>query len=339
MVNSFHIDTTRDSITQVQSSDKSNGDNGNNGAKPSPRSNGIGLTINVNVAQDPIVRGNEQTITVTVSDSDSGDKISGANVKGDVKYVTGHREILSGTSNQDGIFRHSWRISGNANIGTFVVHVDVTADGSKSGSKERSFQVIAKGPTLGPTSNLNRTPNQTEENGDNDRCITDKGYRLSKGSYIDNGRSIVGSPCDPVEFCKDKNSTDPIVIDHCDDIWDDVGGPEPEPVKNVTKPVDPVEPQLPPCDGRETTAEGACIPICDSDQAVGYDGPCRDEGDFDQCEEGFKDKGNGCEPIEEEPPVECPDYGYTVVGNKCVPIEEEGTPSPGIIGEIDGARA
>ena len=91
MVDSFRIDTTRDRTTQVQSSDKSSSDNG---ARPSPPSNGTGLTININIAHDPIVRGNEQTITVTVSDSDSGNKVSGASINGYIKYVTTHKETL-----------------------------------------------------------------------------------------------------------------------------------------------------------------------------------------------------------------------------------------------------
>jgi hypothetical protein len=72
-------------------------------------------------------------------------------------------------------------------------------------------------------------------------------------------------------------------------------------------------------------------PICDENTPPGT--TCRDEGDPDDCEEGFIDKGNGCEPIEEEeekPPIECPYYGYVNTGDKCVPIEEEGTDGEGI---------
>ena len=57
-------------------------------------------------------------------------------------------------------------------------------------------------------------------------CIEDGGYSLSKGSYIDRG-SIVGSPCDPVDFCSDPASTDAVVRDHCSDIWSDVSEEEP----------------------------------------------------------------------------------------------------------------
>ena len=52
-----------------------------------------------------------------------------------------------------------------------------------------------------------------------DQCTEDG---LSAGSYFDprNG-FIVGSPCDPVEYCSDKGSKDPVVIDYCQDIWTD----------------------------------------------------------------------------------------------------------------------
>jgi hypothetical protein len=52
-----------------------------------------------------------------------------------------------------------------------------------------------------------------------DQCTEDG---LSAGSYFDprNG-FIVGSPCDPVEYCSDEGSKDPVVIDYCQDIWTD----------------------------------------------------------------------------------------------------------------------
>lgn len=48
-----------------------------------------------------------------------------------------------------------------------------------------------------------------------EECEEVGGYSLSKGSHIENG-AIVGSPCDPVGFCSDPNSNDPIVRDHCE---------------------------------------------------------------------------------------------------------------------------
>ena len=59
------------------------------------------------------------------------------------------------------------------------------------------------------------------------------------------------------------------------------------------------------------------LPICTDDLPI--DQPCRDEGDYDDCEEGFRDIGNGCEPIvgEEPEPVVC-----TPDGPPCPPCPE-----------------
>jgi hypothetical protein len=290
MVDSFHFDITGESADPDQSRNNSNGDNG---AKPPP-SNGTDLTINIKIAHDPIVRGNEQSITVTVSESDSGDKISGAEVTGYVRYVTGHREIISGATDQNGVYKHSWPISGNAKIGTFMVHVDVSADGNMTGSKEKSFQVIAKIPASTATSNINRTLNQTDPTGQYE-CTEDG---LSYGSYYDENGLIVGSPCDPEEYCSDKGSTNPAVIDYCEDIWGDID----ECIIN---------PSI--CDD-----EGNVLPVpplCDENTPPGT--TCRDEGDPDDCEPGFVDRGFGCEP------EECPE-GQVGTPPNCEPPPEGG---------------
>jgi hypothetical protein len=59
----------------------------------------------------------------------------------------------------------------------------------------------------------------TPELGIGDGCIEIDGYLLSEGSYLDDRKRIVGSPCNPEEFCSDVGSTDPTVRDHCMDIW------------------------------------------------------------------------------------------------------------------------
>jgi hypothetical protein len=127
------------------------------------------LTISITIAKDPITRGNVQTITVTVSDSKSNEKIEGAKVNGKVQYVTGHTETFSCITDRGGICSHSWRISGNATPGTFHVLVEVSASGYKSASKTTSFQVVPKDNTTLPIVNdtiINETsrvmPNDTD---------------------------------------------------------------------------------------------------------------------------------------------------------------------------------
>jgi hypothetical protein len=127
------------------------------------------LTISITIAKDPITRGNVQTITVTVSDSKSNEKIEGAKVNGKVQYVTGHIETFSCITDAGGKCSHSWRISGNATPGTFHVLVEVSASGYKSASKTTSFQVVPKDNTTLPIVNdtiINETsrvmPNDTD---------------------------------------------------------------------------------------------------------------------------------------------------------------------------------
>jgi hypothetical protein len=53
-----------------------------------------------------------------------------------------------------------------------------------------------------------------------------------KGSYIDkDNNAIVGSLCNPEEFCEDESSTDPVVVDHCEDIWNDIDEEDDPPIE------------------------------------------------------------------------------------------------------------
>jgi hypothetical protein len=60
------------------------------------------LSLSIDVAKDPIVRGNTQTITVTVSDKKSHQKVSGANVKVTTKYVTEFQHECSDSTDGSG---------------------------------------------------------------------------------------------------------------------------------------------------------------------------------------------------------------------------------------------
>jgi hypothetical protein len=124
------------------------------------------LSISIDVAKDPIVRGNPQTITVTVSDSKTHGKIKGAHVEGTVHYPSGHIESFSGTTDQDGKFSHHWTISGNANTGKFGINVQVSAKGYQAASKTSSFTVKSKSSLSQLTNNLkslNTQPEATEK--------------------------------------------------------------------------------------------------------------------------------------------------------------------------------
>jgi hypothetical protein len=101
------------------------------------------LVVHIQVAKDPIVRGNNQTITVTVGD-DTGRKVVGADVQGEVLYVSGFIHTFSGITDNKGQVIYGWRISGDADTGQFKVTVVATATGYEKGSATNTFTVIPK---------------------------------------------------------------------------------------------------------------------------------------------------------------------------------------------------
>jgi hypothetical protein len=103
------------------------------------------LLVSIAFAKNPIVRGNNQTITVTVGD-DTGSNIAGANVQIEVLYVSGFIHNFLGITNNLGQMNHSWRISGDADTGKFRVDACATATGYDKGCATTTFTVI---PTPG----------------------------------------------------------------------------------------------------------------------------------------------------------------------------------------------
>ncbi|HEU4824820.1 MAG TPA: carboxypeptidase-like regulatory domain-containing protein [Nitrososphaeraceae archaeon] len=140
----------------------------------------------------------------------------------------------------------------------------------------------------------------SEDEDGSGECIEDNGYSLSEGFYVDDEGHIVGSPCDPVEFCEDKNSDDPTVIDFCKAIWTD-----------QDEDICPANHELV---GWNDDNEPICRDLLDDD-------------DDDECPQGFVGKppfcelvdcnknpdAEGCEGLPSPPPDPCdtdnpPDY-------------------------------
>jgi hypothetical protein len=102
------------------------------------------LSLSISIDKDPIIRGHEQTITVTVSDKDTHQKVSGANVKVTVDYASGFKHTCTDTSTDgSGKAVCKWTIGGNSNTGIFKVTATATKDGYKLASGSASFKVMA----------------------------------------------------------------------------------------------------------------------------------------------------------------------------------------------------
>ena len=85
--------------------------------------------LSLSVTNNPIERGNEQTVTAEVFDPQSKQGISGVNIKGTVTYAS----LLpicefNGKTDGNGNFSYSWTIDRNAEPGTFIVVVAATSE-------------------------------------------------------------------------------------------------------------------------------------------------------------------------------------------------------------------
>jgi phosphatidate phosphatase APP1 len=81
------------------------------------------------VTSNPIDRGNRQTVTAEVLDSQSKQGIPGVNIKGTVTYAS----LLpiyefNGRTDGNGNFSYSWTIDRNTEPGTFIVVVVATSE-------------------------------------------------------------------------------------------------------------------------------------------------------------------------------------------------------------------
>jgi len=101
------------------------------------------LKVHVDVAKNPIVRGNNQTIRVTVKDI-QGKPIDGAYIQGEVDYAS-HKttKFFSGVTDKTGEMNppYVWRIGGDSIPGEFKVTVDATSTGYDKGSATTTFTV------------------------------------------------------------------------------------------------------------------------------------------------------------------------------------------------------
>jgi hypothetical protein len=148
-----------DNTGQSSSSRSSYGNSGS--------SSGNDLEIDIDVAENRISPGSDQTYEVTVSDADTEDKIAGAIVDGKVKYATGDFDnkgrFDNEVSDDDGKVKHTWQIGGNTREGTLNVIVNVVADGYNSATGSTTFEVIKNlDDTNGTASQDNST--DTEDN-------------------------------------------------------------------------------------------------------------------------------------------------------------------------------
>ncbi|HEX6028742.1 MAG TPA: hypothetical protein VFY64_06850 [Nitrososphaeraceae archaeon] len=100
------------------------------------------MMVQIEVAEDPISLGEEQTVTVTVNDAISDETIKYADIDGKVTYPSG--DTTEFDDDDDGIVSYAWEVDEDSEPGTFTVDVNASAAGYEEISKSISFEAIGE---------------------------------------------------------------------------------------------------------------------------------------------------------------------------------------------------
>jgi hypothetical protein len=100
------------------------------------------MMVQIEVAEDPISLGDEQTVTVTVNDAISDETIKYADIDGMVTYPSGDTKEFD--DDDDGIVSYAWEVDEDSEPGTFTVDVNASAAAYEEISKSISFEAVGE---------------------------------------------------------------------------------------------------------------------------------------------------------------------------------------------------
>ena len=98
------------------------------------------MMVQIEVAEDPISLGDEQTVTVTVNDAISDETIQYADIDGMVTYPSGDTKEFD--DDDDGIVSYAWELDEDSDPGTFAVAVNASAAGYEEISESINFEAV-----------------------------------------------------------------------------------------------------------------------------------------------------------------------------------------------------
>ena len=122
------------------------------------------LALSVDVAKNPIIRGNEQTFLFQVSDATSKEKVGGAKVVGKVTSMSGDvvKESFAGSTDDNGQVSYSWKIGENGKASKYRVIAQASAIGYQDASSATVFNV--KPATTTAAASANDDTNNLDQN-------------------------------------------------------------------------------------------------------------------------------------------------------------------------------
>ncbi|MDN5868803.1 MAG: hypothetical protein L0H55_15570, partial [Candidatus Nitrosocosmicus sp.] len=125
------------------SSSSGSGSGNSNSGSSSPNAD---LDIRIAVGEDPVNPGSDQTVEVTVSDSNTNGGIAGTIVDRKVRYASNSFDndgsFKNKTTDANGKVEHTWTIGEASGRGTFEVIIEATANGYDSETETKNFEVV-----------------------------------------------------------------------------------------------------------------------------------------------------------------------------------------------------
>jgi phosphatidate phosphatase APP1 len=105
-------------------------------------SNDNALLVSITPLNDPVSRGDTQSVTITVTDSTS-DAVANAEIDGNLIYPGDNFEKdFNGITDSRGEFVYSWTIGENGDAGPLSVQVEVSDQVHPPASATSSFDIV-----------------------------------------------------------------------------------------------------------------------------------------------------------------------------------------------------
>jgi hypothetical protein len=100
------------------------------------------MSVIFDILNNPVSRGSDQNITITVSDAASNENIPGATIAGKLLYPgDNYVKDFSGTTDLNGQFVYHWTIGENGDAGELTIEAQVVASGYDSQQARSAFQI------------------------------------------------------------------------------------------------------------------------------------------------------------------------------------------------------
>jgi hypothetical protein len=100
------------------------------------------MSVIFDILNNPVSRGSDQNITITVSDAALNESIPGATITGKLLYPgDNYVKDFTGTTDPNGQFAYHWTIGKNGDAGELTIEAQIVASGYESQQARSAFQI------------------------------------------------------------------------------------------------------------------------------------------------------------------------------------------------------